>query len=160
MSSDHVFGSYAGVHEAGPGDAGMMLHRRDCACSLVTAVALLAAAAMLSGCAAAGVGDSLPPELGGLPKDAPARPTAPGAFPAVHDMPAPRSDTVLTPEQQDRLEHDLKALRDRQNGRAGQAAQDAGAAAGASGQNTQNNKKPAPRRPKPPQSPAGSGGNP
>lgn len=136
----------------------MMLRRRNYLCSLVSAMALLSAAALLSGCAAAGVGDSLPPGLGGLPKDAPARPAAAGTFPAVHDMPAPRSDTVLTPDQQDRLEHDLKALRDRQNGRAGQAGE-GNSSAGASGQTNQA-KKPAPRRPRPPQSPAGTSGNP
>lgn len=141
--------------DAGRDDIGTMLRRRDCACSLLAAAALLTAAALLNGCAAAGVGDSLPPELGGLPRNAPARPADPGAFPAVHDMPAPRSDTVLTPEEQSRLERDLKALRDRQEGQAGQAAQDDGAAAPAGASSQKRNR--APRRP---QSPAGTGGNP
>jgi hypothetical protein len=80
-----------------------------------SAGALLAAGLLLSGCSAAGVGESLPKSLGGLPEDAPARPASSGHFPAVHDMPPPRADHTLTPDQQTALESELKALRDRQS---------------------------------------------
>ena len=50
----------------------------------------------------------------GLPANTPARPTTPTEFPAVHDVPAPRQDVVLDQAQQDKLEKDLAAARDRQ----------------------------------------------
>lgn len=50
----------------------------------------------------------------GLPANTPARPAAPGEYPAVHDIPAPRAETVLTPEQQEKIEKDLVAARNRQ----------------------------------------------
>ncbi len=57
--------------------------------------------------------------MGGLPAGAPERPTTPGTFPAVHDMPPPRSDAVLTDDEQAKLEKDLSALRTRQGKVAG-----------------------------------------
>ena len=50
----------------------------------------------------------------GLPANTPARSATPGEFPAVHDVPAPRQDVVLDQAQQDKLEKDLAAARDRQ----------------------------------------------
>lgn len=50
----------------------------------------------------------------GLPANTPARPANPGEFPAVHDIPAPRPEAVLTPEQQEKIEKDLVAARNRQ----------------------------------------------
>lgn len=55
---------------------------------------------------------SLPKELGGLPADTPARPATQMAYPAVHDMPPPRSKAVLTEEEVKQTEQDLIAARD------------------------------------------------
>lgn len=52
--------------------------------------------------------------LVGLPANTPARPAAPGEYLPVHDVPAPRQETVLNQTQQDKLEKDLLAARDRQ----------------------------------------------
>ncbi|RTL48637.1 MAG: hypothetical protein EKK40_17185 [Bradyrhizobiaceae bacterium] len=51
----------------------------------------------------------------GLPENIPPRPETPAAYLPVHDMPAPRSAPVLTPEEQARIEKELAAARDRQN---------------------------------------------
>lgn len=51
----------------------------------------------------------------GLPANTPARPETPAAYLPVHDMPAPREDTLLTPEQQTKVEKELAAARDRQS---------------------------------------------
>jgi hypothetical protein len=74
-------------------------------------------AAALAGCAsvneqAAGRLSELPAI--GLPADAPARPAAPPPYPAVHDMPAPRSRALLTDVEQQKMEDDLVAARTRQ----------------------------------------------
>jgi hypothetical protein len=50
----------------------------------------------------------------GLPANTPARPATPAEYLPVHDLPAPRPETVLDPAQQDKLEKDLTAARDRQ----------------------------------------------
>jgi len=68
---------------------------------------------MLVSCSPAVLMEKLPTAVGGLPADAPAAPTAPAKYPAVHDMPPPRPDTPLTEEQQVKLEKDLKAARDK-----------------------------------------------
>lgn len=52
--------------------------------------------------------------LVGLPANTPARPATPAEYLPVHDMPAPRRETVLNPAQQEKLEKDLVAARDRQ----------------------------------------------
>lgn len=54
----------------------------------------------------------------GLPAGAPARPAEAPAYPAVHNMPAARSDPTLTADQQAKVEDDLKAARARQAGQA------------------------------------------
>lgn len=64
----------------------------------------------LSGCSTS-VAD-LP--IVGVPEGAPKRPKDPGAFPAVHDLPAPREQTALDPAEQARIESELAAARDRQ----------------------------------------------
>jgi hypothetical protein len=56
----------------------------------------------------------LPQSLGGLPTDAPARPTTPYQYPAVHDMPPPRSVKTLSDEELRKVEKDLTAARERQ----------------------------------------------
>ena len=52
--------------------------------------------------------------LVGLPANTPARPATPGEYLPVHDVPAPRQETVLDQTQQDKLEKDLLAARERQ----------------------------------------------
>jgi hypothetical protein len=74
---------------------------------------VLAAALLVSGCSTTDI-DRIPQEMGGLPADAPARPAQTPEFPAVHAMPPPRSTKVLDAEQQQKLEADLIALRNRQ----------------------------------------------
>ncbi len=53
--------------------------------------------------------------MGGLPEGAPARPNVSRQYPAVHDMPAPRSAQPLNEEDAFKLEKELQAARDRQN---------------------------------------------
>ena len=50
----------------------------------------------------------------GMPANAPERPSAPPAYPAVHDIPAPRNSITLTNFEQQKLEDDLVAARDGQ----------------------------------------------
>ncbi len=80
------------------------------------ALALLVASA---GCA--NTFADLPTQLGGMPAGTPERTAAPApaAYPAVHDMPPPRPNTVLSPEEQKKAEAELAALRARQEQQAG-----------------------------------------
>lgn len=55
---------------------------------------------------------SLP--LVGEPADAPKAPADPGSFPAVHDLPPPRSDAMMGTAEQARVEKELAAARERQ----------------------------------------------
>lgn len=50
--------------------------------------------------------------LVGLPANTPARPATPAEYLPVHDLPAARQETVLNPDQRDKLEKDLVAARD------------------------------------------------
>jgi hypothetical protein len=52
----------------------------------------------------------------GLPAGAPTRSAEPAAYPAVHDMPAGRSEPVLDPAEQAKIENDLKMARNHQAG--------------------------------------------
>ena|ERR1700754_406409 len=56
----------------------------------------------------------------GLPANAPARPETPIAFPAVHDMPAPRANPTLTGLEQQKMEDDLVQARQQLDGSASQ----------------------------------------
>lgn len=76
---------------------------------------VLGLAAALGGCSAASMVESLP--FDGLPAGAPARPAMTPQFPAVHDMPRPRNESTLSEDEQERLERDLMAARDGQEGR-------------------------------------------
>jgi hypothetical protein len=81
---------------------------------------------LMTGCSAGSslfttVPESLPESMGGLPADAPAPPVKPYGYPAVHDMPPPRTTTPLDDSQQLRLEQELEAARDRQAKRAAAA---------------------------------------
>ena len=80
----------------------------------LTIVTTAMMAALLAGCSAGPIGDTLPNSMGGLPEGAPARPRTQGQFPAVHDMPAARSTQPMSEEEQVRMEKDLQAIRDRQ----------------------------------------------
>jgi hypothetical protein len=93
-----------------------------------TAAALVAAgAAMLAACSAGStIADHLPNALGGLPEGTPQRPATPAAYPAVHDVPPPRTDTMLSAEEQKRLEDELVAARNRAEATAGKPAGSAG----------------------------------
>jgi hypothetical protein len=66
----------------------------------------------------------IPASVGGLPAGTPERPSAPAAYPAVHDMPPPRNDTVLTDAEQKKIQNDLNAARDQQTKRSTAAAAD------------------------------------
>ena len=74
---------------------------------------------ILAGCTSSSIGDSLPTAVGGLPEGAPKRPATPAAYPAVHEMPPPRANSVLTEEEQQKLENDLAAARQRAAAAAG-----------------------------------------
>jgi hypothetical protein len=79
--------------------------------------AAAAAAICLSGCASisqkfADTASQMPQV--GLPANAPERPAEPIAYPAVHDVPPPRTAAVLTDIEQQKLETDLVAARDQQ----------------------------------------------
>jgi hypothetical protein len=67
---------------------------------------------------------SLPTQLGGMPADTPQTSAAPAAYPAVHDMPPPRQNTVLTEAEQKQAESELTALRERQAKQLGPPAKD------------------------------------
>ena len=84
----------------------------------IVAAAVMAAA--LAGCSAGQLGDTLPNSMGGLPEGAPARPNTTRQFPAVHDMPAPRSTTPMSDEDQLKLEKDLQEARTKQEAIAAQ----------------------------------------
>jgi hypothetical protein len=59
--------------------------------------------------------------LVGMPENTPPRPETPAPYLPVHDLPAPRSAPVLTPEEQKKIEKELIAARDRQTGKADQS---------------------------------------
>ena len=82
----------------------------------------VAAAVCLSGCASmsekfAETASQLPHV--GLSPNAPARPAEQMAYPAVHDVPPPRTAAVLTDVEQHKLETDLVSARDQQQTVAG-----------------------------------------
>jgi hypothetical protein len=78
---------------------------------VVAALLLLTGASCLAGCSS--TIDHIPTAVGGLPEGTPARPAAPGEFPAVHDMPPDRAVSRLTEEERKRLHDDLVASRER-----------------------------------------------
>jgi hypothetical protein len=86
---------------------------------VLPAIALLAAALILAGCSASTIADHMPTAAGGLPEGAPARPATPAPYPAVHDLPPKRQDTVLSYEEQKKLEDDLVAAGKKAAGAAG-----------------------------------------
>ena len=75
----------------------------------------LGLAVTVAGCSTSNVGDKLPEAVGGLPAGTPERPAvASQQYPAVHDMPPPRSTQPMSAEDQVKTQSDLEQLRDRQ----------------------------------------------
>jgi len=72
---------------------------------------------VLAGCSS--TIEKLPSAVGGLPADAPERTATPSAYPAVHDMPPPRTNVVLTEAEQKKAAAELAAAREQQAKRAG-----------------------------------------
>ena len=79
-------------------------------------LALAGACAVLASCSS--VLSELPAAAGGLPAGTPERSATPPAYPAVHDMPPPRANAVLTEDEKKRLEAELAAMRAAQEKRA------------------------------------------
>jgi hypothetical protein len=95
-----------------------LTHRVPLLCAAVTAL-------MLGACTSTTTTlSSLPKELGGLPADTPAKPATQLAYPAVHDMPPPRTKAVLTEAELKRAEQELIAARDGNGKRKAAAASD------------------------------------
>ncbi len=101
----------------------------------LAAALLIGAAATLSGCSSAPFVDHIPTVAGGLPDGVPERQAEQQAFPAVHDMPAPRNDVVLTDAEKKKLKDELIATRERitRENAANQANNDAPASTGSAG---------------------------
>ncbi len=76
----------------------------------------LAGAGALASCAS--MGGDIPASIGGLPQGVPERSSTPVAFPAVHDMPPPRTGKMLTEDEKKRAEAELAVMRAEQARRA------------------------------------------
>jgi hypothetical protein len=83
---------------------------------LAGAALVCAGSVLLSACST--VLSEAPAQMGGLPAGAPPRPEVAPAYPAVHDMPPPRTATVLTEEERKKVEAELAAMRAEQARRA------------------------------------------
>jgi hypothetical protein len=86
---------------------------------LVPPLVVLLATAALSACAS--ISEKMASAMSGLPAlglpaNAPERPADPPSYPAVHDMPPQRSTAVLTEIERQKMENDLVAARERQQG--------------------------------------------
>jgi len=79
-------------------------------------IRLLAAGVLLvSALAVGGCSTSIADLPGvGTPTDAPARPKESGAYLPVHDLPPDRDEAAIKPAEQDKIEKELIAARDRQ----------------------------------------------
>jgi len=77
------------------------------------AIAAIALAAAVCGCSPGVMIDKLPSGVG-EPTATPDRPATPYTFPAVHDMPPQRADTLMNEQQQVDLQKDLEAERAKQ----------------------------------------------
>jgi len=60
----------------------------------------------------------MPTQVGGLPAGTPQRPAVAPEYPAVHEMPPPRTAAVLTEEEKKKVEAELAAMRAEQARRA------------------------------------------
>jgi hypothetical protein len=92
------------------------------------------AAGVVIACAALG-GCSIPvadlPGIG-LPANAPARSENAPAYLPVHDVPPPRDETVLTADEQKKIQSDLLNARDKQNAEANALVKSTGSSSGSS----------------------------
>jgi len=79
----------------------------------VRSIGAIALAVAVCGCSPGAMIDKLPNSVG-EPAGTPERPAMPYAFPAVHDMPPPRTDTIMTEQQQVDLQKALEAERAKQ----------------------------------------------
>ena len=77
----------------------------------VRVIGCLLAGGLLSGCTSAAFSE-LPAPIG-LPEGAPARSAIQPEYPAVHDIPPPRPNTVMTEQERKDLERELAAERER-----------------------------------------------
>ncbi len=91
-------------------------NQRQPALLLLGLMLAFAGAGPLASCST--MGGDIPAAVGGLPQDAPERPAAAPAYPAVHDMPPPRNSAVLTEEEKKRVEAELAVMRAQQARRA------------------------------------------
>ena len=91
----------------------MLMRRKLQLLSTLLACGLAVGIAGCSSSALDTLNSSLPRQVA-LPADAPERLETSPVFPAVHDMPPPRANVTLSPEEQIKLEDDLVALRSRQ----------------------------------------------
>ena len=95
-------------------------------CRQIAALAVVCAAATAVASCTTMVSDlpsqmgGLPSQIGGLPRGTPERPATPPAYPAVHDMPPPRTAAVLTEDEKKKVEAKLAAMRADQARRAAQ----------------------------------------
>jgi hypothetical protein len=78
---------------------------------LAWAALVVAGASGLAGCSS--TIDHIPTAVGGLPQGIPARPAEPGAFPAVHDMPPRRENSILNEVERRKLRDELAQQRER-----------------------------------------------
>ena len=91
---------------------------------VMSAVLVAVVALTLAACSST-LFSELPAGVGGLPAGTPERPSTPApAYPAVHDMPPPRNDVVLTDAEQKKIQNDLNAARNQQTKRSTAAAAD------------------------------------
>ena len=84
--------------------------RMDRTIRLLAIGALLASALAVGGCSTS-IAD-LP--AGGLPNDVPQRPKEASGYLPVHDLPPDRDEAAMKPAEQDKIEKELIAARDRQ----------------------------------------------
>lgn len=81
------------------------------------------AALSMSGCSSLFV-DSIPTWAGGEPAGTPERPAAQPEYPPVNERPPSRSTTVITEDEQGRIERELTAARNAQAARAKEVQED------------------------------------
>ncbi|MES2167301.1 MAG: hypothetical protein V4458_09780 [Pseudomonadota bacterium] len=111
LSSDRLRISRAGIVPIEIRDVTISVRRHTHRVRRSPALAgLLLLGIVLGGCAST-IADA---PLLGLPANTPPRPATPAEYLPVHDVPAPRQETVLDQAQQAKLEKDLLAARDRQ----------------------------------------------
>jgi hypothetical protein len=83
---------------------------------LARAALVCAGSVLLPACSS--VLSEMPAQMGGLPAGTPPRPEDAPAYPAVHDLPPPRTAAVLTEEERKKVEAELAAMRAEQAKRA------------------------------------------